>query len=106
MRTPPPQPDDGVTVARWTLNRLRGAVTDLADYSISGLSRLVQRAGVRQKRGRMRVHSPDPASATKAEAVQQALEQARQHPEAVTVLYQDEAGILRQPSLAPTWAPV
>jgi transposase len=106
VRTAPPLADDGVTVARWTLKRLRGAVTALADYSISGLSRLVQRAGLRQKRGRMYLHSPDPDYETKAVAVAQALAQARQHPQTVTLLYQDEAGICRQPSLAPFWAPV
>jgi hypothetical protein len=81
-------------------------VEELAGYSISGLSRLAQRAGLRQKRGRMHVHSPDPAYAAKAAAVAEALAAARQQPETVTLLFQDEAGIARQPSLAPTWAPV
>jgi hypothetical protein len=93
-------------VARWTLKRLRSTVDALSTYSISGLSRLVQRAGLRQKRGRMHVHSPDPAYATKAAAIQQALTEARQQPAAVTLLFQDEAGIARQPSLAPTWAAI
>lgn len=105
VRSSPP-PQDGIAVARWTLKRLQCAVTELADSSISGLSRLVQRAGLRQKRGRMHVHSPDPAYATKAAAVQQALTEARQQPDTVTLLFQDEAGIARQPSLAPTWYPV
>ena len=91
-------------MARWTLKRLRSAVAELANHSISGLSRLVQRAGLRQKRGRMHVHSPDPDYAAKAAAVQQALADARQQPESITLLFQDEAGIARQPSLAPTWA--
>jgi hypothetical protein len=102
----PPSAQDGVAVARWTLRRLRSAIPALASYSISGLSRLVQRAGLRQKRGRMHVHSPDPAYAAKAAAVEQALADARQHPQTVTLLFQDEAGIARQPSLAPTWAAV
>ena len=93
-------------MARWTLKRLRAAVAGLANHSISGMSRLVQRAGLRQKRGRMHVHSPDPDYAVKAAAVVQALAEARQHPETVTLLYQDEAGIARQPSLAPTWAAI
>lgn len=105
VRTPPP-PQEGVSVARWTLKRLRTAMDALADYSISGLSRLVQRAGLRQKRGRMHVHSPDPDYVGKAAAVAQALTEARQHPETVTLLYQDEAGLFRQPSLAPTWAAI
>lgn len=105
VHSPPPAQDE-VAVARWTLTRLRTAVPALASYSISGLSRLVQRAGLRQKRGRMHVHSPDPAYVAKAAAVEQALADARQHPETVTLLFQDEAGIARQPSLAPTWAAV
>jgi len=106
VRTPPPADADGVIPARWSLKRLRLTVLELADYSISGMSRLVQRTGLRQKRGRMRVHSPDPDYAAKAEAVQQALAEARQAPETVTLLFQDEAGIARQPSLSPTWAPI
>src|SRR5215211_2288471 len=102
----PPPPQDGVPVARWTLKRLRAAVAELRNHSVSALSRLVQRAGLRQKRGRMQLHSPDPDYAAKAAAVQHALADARQHPQTVTLLYQDEAGIARQPTLAPTWAPI
>lgn len=105
VRRPPPA-QDGVAVARWTLKRLRSAAPALASYSISGMSRLVGRAGLRQKRGRLHVHSPDPAYAAKAAAVQRALADARQHPETITLLFQDEAGIARQPSLAPTWAAI
>jgi hypothetical protein len=94
-----------VVVARWSLKRLRAAA-DLASYSISGMSRLVRRAGLRLKRGRLHVHSPDRDYVAKAEAVRQALADARHHPTTVTLLYQDEAGIARQPSLAPTWAPI
>lgn len=105
MRTVPP-PRHGVPVARWTLRAIGEAVPGLAGYSLSGLSRLVQRAGLRQKRGRLHVHSPDPTYATKAAAVARALQEARRQPDTLTLLFQDEAGIARQPTLAPTWAPI
>ncbi|MGL4649820.1 MAG: transposase, partial [Caldilineaceae bacterium] len=74
--------------------------------------------GIRYKRGRLHVHSPDPDYAAKEAAITAVLEQVlaqRQHPNppahtgpdtghSIVLLYLDEAGFLRQPSLAQGYA--
>jgi transposase len=96
----------GVARSRWRLADLRTVLPALAGYSISGLSRLVKRLQLSRQRGRLHVHSPDPAYAAKLAAVAQAVEEARAYPERVTVLFGDEASIYRQPTLAERWAVV
>jgi transposase len=96
----------GHAVGRWRLVDLRGAVPALAGYSLSGLSRLLKRLGIRLKRGRLRVHSPDPAYAAKKARVERALALARAHPGRVGLAYGDEASCHRQPTLADAWSPV
>jgi transposase len=105
LRQPPP-PVSGGAVGRWKLATLRDAVPALAGYGISGLRRLLQRAGIRLKRGRLRLQSPDPTYREKEAQITALLEQARQDPAALTLIYADEVSIYRQPTLAPTWAAI
>ena len=96
----------GLARARWRLDDLRAAVPALAGHSRSGVSRLLRRLRVRLKRGRLRLHSPDPAYGAKKAAVGRALALARAHPARVSVVYGDEASCYRQPTLADRWYPV
>jgi transposase len=82
----------------------------LAASSLAGLSRAVRRLGLTRQRGRLSVHSPDPAYAAKRAWIARALAAARATAAAepvarVTVLYGDEFSLRRQPTLGPTWAP-
>lgn len=47
--------------------------------------------------------SPDPDYSTKMAAIEAALEEARKHPEAVSVLYADETSCFRQPRVGFSW---
>lgn len=104
VREPPAA--HGLTRSRWRLADLATVLPDLTDYSRGGVSRLIRRCGIRVKRGRVRLHSPDPAYATKAAKLAQALRVARTYPTRVTLLYGDELSFYRQPTLAPRLYPM
>lgn len=95
----------GLARSRWRLADLQAIVPTLTDYSVSGVSKLLKRRQVRLKRGRLRLHSPDPAYDAKKAHIARALALARAHPTRVTLIYGDEAGCYRQPTLAPCWFP-
>lgn len=97
---------DGIARSRWRLADLAVVVPALATYSRSGLSRLVRRLGCSRQRGRLHLHSPDPAYAAKAAAIADVVTRARTAPATVTVCYGDEMSLYRQPTLAAQWAPV
>lgn len=94
----------GVPRSRGRLADLRPLVPTLASYSLSGLSRLVRRLGLSRQRGRLHLHSPDPAYQRKVARLAQAVATARARPDAVTVCFGDEASVYRQPTLANRWA--
>ena len=96
----------GLPRSRWRLADLATVVPALAAYSRSGLSRLLRRLGWSRQRGRLWLHSPDPAYAAKAARIRAVVALARTQPETVTVCYGDEMSIYRQPTLAAQWAPV
>lgn len=95
----------GVARARWRLADLRAAVPGLGGYTLGGISRALRRLGVRLKRGRLRVHSPDPDYAAKVERIGRARALARARPTRVAVYYGDEVSCHRQPTLAGRWFP-
>ena len=76
-----------------------------ADAGLSGIWRVLAAAGLRWKRGRDHLHSPDPFYQEKLAR----LETIRAHVEAsslgAALLYLDEVTYYRQPSLAPGYAP-
>lgn len=51
----------GLDRSRWRLVDLPGVLPFLAGYSLGGSSRALRRLGVSRQRGRLAVHSPDPA---------------------------------------------
>lgn len=90
----------GLDRARWRLQDLPTVVPELTGYSISGLSRLVQRAGLGYQRGRAHLHSPDPEYVTKMATIERVVRLEAAYPTRITVLYGDEASYYRQPTLA------
>jgi hypothetical protein len=73
----------------------------LASLSRSGISRLLHRFGLRFKRSRPHIHSPDPAYAAKCAALQSVLTTAApQH----VVVFLDEVAVHRQPTPARAYA--
>jgi hypothetical protein len=96
----------GLARPRWRLADLRRVLAGLADYSLAGVSKLVRRLRLRRKRGRLSLHSPDPAYPTKLAWIQRARTAATQQPDQVRLLFGDEFSLYRQPTLAPTYAPI
>ena len=55
----------GLECSRWCLGAVRQTVSGLNDYTLVGVWKLLRRSGLRYKRGRVHVHSPDPDYDTK-----------------------------------------
>jgi hypothetical protein len=89
---------------RWTLAALGRHVSWLAGYSVSGVWRAVRALGVRWKRAREHVHSPDPACDEKRIAIAASRTASRTSGGRVVTLFQDEVTLHRQPSLAAAWS--
>jgi hypothetical protein len=92
--------------SRWRLADLRAAVPWLAGRDPGRVRRIVRRLGVRARRGRVFVHSPDPAYAAKLAAVTAAQCFARADPDRVVLLYEDECTYTRRPTVAAGFAPI
>lgn len=95
----------GVARARWRVADLQAALPCLAGYHPASVGRLLRRLGLRLKRGRLRVHSPDPGYDAKAFRLRAVLGLARRHPDRVGLWFGDEASVHRQPTLAGRWHP-
>ena len=93
----------GVDRTRWTLRSLREHCAWLGLRSDAGMARCLHRAGLRLKRGRDWVHSPDPEYAAKRACIRAVLEAAATAT-ARRVLYLDEVSLYRQPTCARAYA--
>jgi hypothetical protein len=80
-------------------------VSCLGNYSLAGLCKLLRRLGLRYKRGRVGLHSPDPAYAGKCATLAWARQLARCQPQRFVLLYLDELTYYRRPSLDRAYAP-
>jgi len=90
--------------SRWTLALLQQLCAPLAGLTtLSGVWRRLKRWRIRWKRGRLHVTSPDPAYASKMQAIAEALHQAKAQPETLSVLYADETTCHRQPFVGAAW---
>ena len=103
MRQPPEL--HGVPRTRWRVRDLIAAVPWAGRYSVSGLARVLKRLGVGRQRGRLRLHSPDPAYQEKAWDIRHVCSLAFVPYRPPVVLYGDEFSLYRQPTLAPAFAP-
>jgi hypothetical protein len=93
----------GLAQSRWTLHALRQVCPELVAMSLSGIWRLVTRSGLRWKRARQHLRSPDPHYVAKLAAVA-ACRAAAADSSRVTVLYTDELIFYRQPTVANAYA--
>lgn len=93
----------GVARTRWTLALVGAACPWLADYSRSGIWRVLDGLAIVLRRGREVVHSPDPCYAAKRDAIAACLDAARLSDGRIVALFQDEVTLHRQPSLAADW---
>jgi hypothetical protein len=96
----------GRPYSRWTLAALGQVVPWLQGKRPGTIQRVLRRLGVRYKRGRTYLHSPDPAYDRKLAAITAAQLLARANPGAVVLLYEDELTYYRKPTVSRDWAPV
>lgn len=89
--------------SRWTLKSLLRCCEWLQLNSPSGLWRLLKRVGIRYKRARDYLHSPDRDYTAKVAYIQRCWQIARVKPEQVVLLYLDEFAFERQPTLSQTY---
>jgi hypothetical protein len=97
---PIPQPQ-----TRWTLKGLQAAVPTFWGYSLSGIWRILDQHGLRWKRGRDHLQSPDPVYQEKVAHLRTIEALVAAEPDAAVLLYLDEVTYYRQPSLASSYAP-
>lgn len=90
---------DGQVRSRWTLAWLRQAVPELKGLSLPGVCKILHRLGLRYKRGREHLHSPDPEYTSKLKRVQQLEADVRQSGGRLVLMYADELTYYRRPSL-------
>jgi transposase len=93
----------GPPPVRWTLDSIRATFDWLADYTASGVWRLLDRLGLRLRSARVQQFSPDPQYADKLIDLEMALWEARRYPRSVVAVFLDEAGFTRWPDPAPDW---
>jgi len=96
----------GLERSRWSLETVRQSVSALSTYTLGGIWQLLRRGGLRYKRGRTHVHSPDPAYDAKLAVIAAAHAQVAQQPEQMALVYLDELTYYRRPSLAQAYAPL
>jgi transposase len=96
----------GPPPSRWTLDTIRASCAGLADYTLSGVWRLLNRLDLRLRSARVQQFSPDPDYETKLIDLEMALWEARRYPRSVVAVFLDEMGFSRWPDPAPDWADV
>lgn len=85
---------------RWTLARLRASLPWLRVTSDGSLWQLLARLGIRYKRGRQTVHSPDLAYEAKVALLEAYCERMVAEPTRYPLVYLDEVTFYRQPTRA------
>jgi len=95
---------DGPPPSRWTLDTIRASFDWLADYTCSGVWRLLGRLGLRLRSAQVQQFSPDSQYAEKLIDLEMALWEARRYPRSVVAVFLDEMGFSRWPDPAPAWA--
>jgi transposase len=91
--------------SRWSLIVVRQHFDWLADYSLSGVWRVLQRCEIEWKHGYVNHWSPDPDYTRKVRRIEKCLKQAVSDPQHVVALFLDEMGYYRWPGAARDWLP-
>ena len=90
---------------RWTLQAIRTAAWRLAGCTLPGIQRILKRLGIRWKRAREAIYSPDPQYEAKLAQVAQVRRAAAGSGGRSVVVFLDEVTIGRQPTVATAYAP-
>ncbi len=90
----------GLGRSRWWLAGLRQAIPWLRHYSLPGIWRLLRRFGIRYKRGRRYVHSPDLAYSEKLARIAQVWAEVQVSAGRYVLVYEDELTYYRRPTVA------
>lgn len=101
--TPLSQQNPQLTPCRWSLLVVRRTFEWLADYTLSGVWRVLQTLEIEWKQGYVRLWSPDPAYARKVRRIKKVLKQAASDPRQIVALFLDEMGYYRWPSASRDW---
>ena len=89
--------------SRWSLQALLESCDWLQLKTLPGLWQLLDRLGISYKRARDYLHSPDREYGAKVTYIQHCLEQTLSEPERYVLVYLDEFGFERQPTLSWTY---
>ena len=99
----------GLGRSRWWLAGVRQLLPWLTERSLSCVWHTLRRLGLRYKRGRTYVHSPDPEYRSKLARIalrhHWVQQQAIMHPTRYVLLYEDEFTYYRQPTVSSSYAP-
>lgn len=90
---------------RYRLVELRASFKWLADYSLSGVWRLMNRLDIGWKRGYINYWSPDPEYQVKVHFIEECLTIVAADPQHNVAIFVDEMSYHRWPSAAPDWWP-
>jgi transposase len=101
--TPMSQQNPQLTPCRWSLLVVRRTFEWLADYTLSGVWRVLQTLEIEWKQGYVRLWSPDPGYTRKVRRIKKVLKQAASDPKHVVALFLDEMGYYRWPSASHDW---
>jgi DDE superfamily endonuclease len=95
----------GPPPSRWTLRTIRASFDWLRGYSLSGVWRVLARADLRLRSGRVQHYSPDPEYAAKVTCSRACLHAAVARPDEIVAVFLDEMGYYRWPAAAADWGP-
>lgn len=92
-----------LTPCRFGLIVVRQTFDWLADYSLSGVWRVLQTLEIEWKQGYVRQWSPDSKYLTKVRRIKKVLKQAASDPHHIVALFLDEMSYHRWPTAGPDW---
>jgi putative transposase len=99
-------PDAEQGPARWTLKLIQTHCGELSDLkTLSGVFRRLKRWKIAWKRSRLHLSSPDVEYDIKMERIGHARWEAEADPDAVRLVYADQASFYRMPHPGYTWSP-
>lgn len=94
----------GLKRSRWWLDGLRQVVDWLKGLTLVAVSKILRRLGIRYKRGRHYVHSPDPEYDEKLKVIGSIRELVEAEPDRFVMVYEDEKTYYRRPTIAQGYA--
>jgi hypothetical protein len=97
----------GLAQSRWRLSSLRGVCHDwLPVGTDAGMWQVLKRLGIRYKRARTYLRSPDPDYIPKLQKIQRVIQHSAIDPQRTVVIFLDEMTFYRHPSLSQAYEQV